>query len=264
LHKLIAINLVACARRCSNAGDRAMSLTTVLLFSAVALVAIVTPGPTVLLALSNGSRHGLRLSCAGMAGAVASDLVLVAAAALGLGALLTASEFWFSMVKWIGVAYLGFLGLQMLRSKGVGAEGIAVAGAEAAGAAGQSTGRGTAAELGMARLSTAGRGASEGGKVAPALFRRSFLVSVTNPKGYLFVSAFLPQFIAPADPQLLQYVILAVVFAALDFAVMFAYAYTGARAVRLLRSGGARRLDRTCGALMIAAAGSLAFYRRSG
>jgi threonine/homoserine/homoserine lactone efflux protein len=97
-----------------------------------------------------------------------------------------------------------------------------------------------------------------------ALFRRSFLVSVTNPKGYLFVSAFLPQFIAPAQPQLAQYVILAVVFAALDFLVMFVYAYTGARAARLLRSPGARWLDRACGGLMVAAAGSLAVYRRSG
>jgi len=215
-----------------------VTLATLLLFCAVALVAIVTPGPTVLLALSNGSRYGLRLSCFGMAGAVASDLVLVAAAALGLGALLAASEFWFATVKWLGVGYLAFLGLQMLVSRGLAADPTAVIAGHTAPAAVPPSGH--------------------------ALFRRSFLVSVTNPKGYLFVSAFLPQFIAPTQPQLAQYVVLAIVFAALDFLVMFAYAYTGVRAVRLLRSGAARWLDRVCGGLMVAAAGSLAVYRRSG
>jgi threonine/homoserine/homoserine lactone efflux protein len=163
-----------------------VTLATLLLFCAVALVAIVTPGPTVLLALSNGSRYGLRLSCFGMAGAVASDLVLVAAAALGLGALLAASEFWFATVKWLGVGYLAFLGLQMLVSRGLAADPTAVIAGHTAPAAVPPSGH--------------------------ALFRRSFLVSVTNPKGYLFVSAFLPQFIAPTQPQLAQYVVLAIVF----------------------------------------------------
>jgi threonine/homoserine/homoserine lactone efflux protein len=241
-----------------------MTVATLLLFCGVALVAIVTPGPTVLLALSNGSRHGLRLSCMGMAGAMASDLVLVAAAALGLGALLAASEFWFSMVKWLGAAYLGYLGLQMLASKGIAAGPIAgdkpvTAGTGAETGPGSSTGT---SSRGSTR-SGDGNATVPGAGIGRALFRRSFLVSVTNPKGYLFVSAFLPQFIAPTQPQLMQYVVLAVVFAALDFLVMFVYAYAGARATRLLHSRGARWLDRVCGGLMVAAAGSLAVYRRS-
>ena len=215
-----------------------MPLTTLLLFCAVALVAIATPGPTVLLALNNGSRYGLRLSLLGMAGAVASDLVLVAAAGLGLGALLVASEFWFSVVKWLGVVYLCFLGLQMLVSS--------------------RRGRAKAAAI-----------PSDSKRPLPArrgreVFLRSFLVAVTNPKGYLFVSAFLPQFIAPTQPQLMQYVILANAFAGLDFLVMFAYASAGASASRLLRSSAAQWLDRVCGVLMVAAAGTLAVYRRSG
>jgi threonine/homoserine/homoserine lactone efflux protein len=95
-----------------------MTLTTLLLFSVVALVAIATPGPTVLLALSNGTRFGLRRSLAGMAGAVASDFVLVGAVSLGLGALLAASEFWFSVLKYVGAAYLAWIGWRMLRSTG--------------------------------------------------------------------------------------------------------------------------------------------------
>jgi threonine/homoserine/homoserine lactone efflux protein len=95
-----------------------MNTTTLLLFSMVALVAIATPGPTVLLALANGSRYGVRRSVPGMLGAVVSDFVLVGAVALGLGALLAASEFWFSVLKWAGAAYLAWLGMRLLRSRG--------------------------------------------------------------------------------------------------------------------------------------------------
>jgi hypothetical protein len=83
-----------------------------------AFIGIATPGPTVLLALTNGSRYGVRASVDGMIGAVLSDFVLVSAVALGLGALLATSEFWFSAVKWVGVAYLAYLGMRLLRSKG--------------------------------------------------------------------------------------------------------------------------------------------------
>ncbi len=208
-----------------------MNEVTILAFAAVALIAIATPGPTVLLALANGSRFGVQRALFGMAGAVLSDFILVGAAALGLGALLAASEFWFSVVKWVGVGYLAFLGVLLLRSRGTLSE--------------------------AANTATAASGSSR------AIFMRSFLVSVTNPKGYLFVSAFLPQFIAPAEPQIQQYVTLAVVFAALDFAVMLAYALLGAQAVRLLRQSGALWLDRICGGALLTLAGSLAFYRRA-
>lgn len=92
---------------------------TLLIFAFVAFIAIATPGPTVLLALTNGSRFGVRAALPGMLGAVCSDFILVSAAALGLGALLAASEFWFSVVKWVGVVYLAYLGVRLLRSKGV-------------------------------------------------------------------------------------------------------------------------------------------------
>ena len=69
-----------------------MNTPTLLVFALVALIAIATPGPTVLLALANGSRFGVRRALPGMLGAVASDFVLVGAVALGLGALLAASE----------------------------------------------------------------------------------------------------------------------------------------------------------------------------
>jgi threonine/homoserine/homoserine lactone efflux protein len=203
---------------------------TLLIFAFVAFVPIATPGPTVLLALTNGSRFGLRAALPGMLGAVLSDFILVGAAALGLGALLAASEFWFSVAKWVGVAYLAWLGVRLLRSKGTLAVPDGAEGAER--------------------------------PPARSIFSRSFLVAVTNPKGYLFVSAFLPQFIDPAQPQRPQYAALAVVFAAVDFAVMWGYAAAGAQALRILRAQGLLRLDRACGGTLLALAGSLALYRR--
>ena len=208
-----------------------MNTATLLAFSLVALVAIATPGPTVLLALANGSRFGLRRSIPGMFGAVVSDFVLVGAVALGLGALLAASEFWFSVVKWIGAAYLAWLGLRLLRSKG---------------------------GLDLPDSPTA----QERDAAPRAVFAKSFLVAVTNPKGYLFCSALLPQFIDPGTPQWPQYVVIGLVFAGLDFAVMWGYAAIGARAMRLLKRRAVLWLDRCCGAALLALSGSLLLYRR--
>ncbi len=88
-------------------------------------------------------------------------------------------------------------------------------------------------------------------------------MAVTNPKGYLFFSAFLPQFIVAAEPQIPQYVLLALVFASIDFLVMAGYATLGSQAVRVLKKSGALWLDRICGGAQLALAGSLAFYRRT-
>jgi threonine/homoserine/homoserine lactone efflux protein len=134
-------------------------------------------------------------------------------------------------VKWIGVGYLAFLGVMLLRSKGALSERINAA---------DNSGSGS----------------------ARSVFLKSFLVAVTNPKGYLFTSALLPQFITTGTPQVPQYVILALVFAAIDFSIMFAYALLGSKAVRLLKTSGALWLDRICGVTLLALAGSLAFYRR--
>jgi threonine/homoserine/homoserine lactone efflux protein len=213
-----------------------MHATTLLAFALVALIAIATPGPTVLLALANGTRLGLRRSVAGMFGAVASDVVLVGAVALGLGALLAASEFWFTVLKWVGAAYLAWLGWRLLRSHG---------GLDLAAAASPSSAQG------------------HGDGAARAVFAKSFLVAVTNPKGYLFCSALMPQFIDTSMPQWPQYATIGVVFAGIDFAVMFAYAALGAHAIRLLRRRAVLWMDRCCGAALLVLSGSLLFYRRS-
>lgn len=206
-------------------------MNTLLIFAVVAFIGIATPGPTTLLALTNGSRFGVKASLPGMLGAVLSDIVLVSAVALGLGALLAASEFWFTVVKWVGVVYLAYLGVCMLRSKGS-----------------------------LALPADAAPVQRPSGR---AIFLRSFLVAATNPKGYLFFSAFLPQFIDPSAPQLSQYSALTITFVTLDVVVMLAYASAGAQAIRVLKAKGVLWLDRVAGGALLALAGSLAFYRRT-
>jgi threonine/homoserine/homoserine lactone efflux protein len=204
-----------------------MDSHTLLVFFVLALLATAAPGPTVLLALTNGSRHGVRGALPGVLGAVLSDFVLITAVALGLGALMAGSAVLFEAVKWLGVAYLAYLGLRLLSSSG--------------------------APTAVADSATA----------APQrLLMRSFLVAVTNPKGYLFFTALLPQFIDPAQPLPVQYMTLALAFAGIDTAVMLAYAFAGARAMRTFQARGARWLDRLSGAAMLALAGSLALVRR--
>jgi len=206
-----------------------MNPATLAAFCLVAIVAVVIPGPTVLLALANGSRFGTRRAVYGMLGAVAADVVFVTAVALGLGALLRASEVAFSVIKWVGVAYLAYLGIRLLLSKGK-----------------------------LAKLEDDDpRGSRR------AVFMRCFLVAVTNPKAYLFTGALLPQFIDPTSPQLVQYLIIGTVFCAIDFAIMFAYAAAGSTVVKLLKQRGALWLDRVCGAVLLVLAGALALTRRA-
>lgn len=145
-----------------------MTLATLLLFIVASAAIIVTPGPTVLLAMSNGSRHGVRAACWGMGGAVLADLVLIGTVASGLGVVLAASEVAFQFIKWAGAAYLAWLGWKMLRTD--------------------------AAPI----MPSAQADAAHPGGLALGL--RSFAVALTNPKALLFMSAFLPQFINPAAP----------------------------------------------------------------
>lgn len=205
-----------------------LSLTA---FALMSFVVVMTPGPTVLLALSNGSRFGLTGAGYGIAGAAVSDVVLIFAVSLGLGAVLSTSAFWFAVVKWTGVAYLIWVGVQMLRSAGT---------------------PGTMADC---PVSTEENHLS--------LFRKSFLVAVTNPKGYLFFTAFLPQFLIVSEPLIQQYAVLALIFVAVDVAVMAIYAGLGVRATRFLRAQGRGWMDRSCGGLIIALGAALALVRRS-
>jgi threonine/homoserine/homoserine lactone efflux protein len=209
-----------------------MSTTVLILFMVTSFVAIATPGPTVLLALSNGARFGTRVAWFGMLGAMLSDLILIGAVSIGLGAVLAASETAFQILKWIGVVYLLYLGIQLLRTRPESQHGV---------------------------------WQSSPSLTHPyRLFLKCLMVALTNPKGYLFFSAILPQFVNPQAPQLPQYVLLALSFTAIDGLVMLAYASGGARAVQLFRTPMAMVwINRVSGGAIVALAGALALYRRA-
>ena len=100
------------------------------------------------------------------------------------------------------------------------------------------------------------------------VFRRSFLTAVTNPKGYLFFTAFLPQFIDAQAALPMQYALLALIFAGIDLLVLLGFAAAGAffsrRMAQQGKAGQGRWLERICGGCFLALAGGLALMRRAG
>ncbi|WP_333708261.1 LysE family translocator [Ottowia beijingensis] len=147
-----------------------------LVFIAAGLLLNLTPGPDVMFIVANAVRAGARAGVAAALGISAGCLVHVAAAALGVSALLAASSTAFGVLKWLGAVYLVWVGVQMLRSAmGQDAPVKIAVGAYLAGAEGRFD-----AESALA-----------------IVFRRGFLTNVLNPKVALFFLAFVPQFIAP-------------------------------------------------------------------
>ena len=210
-----------------------MSTTVLTLFIVTSFVAIATPGPTVLLALSNGARFGTRVALFGLLGAMLSDLMLISVVSIGLGAVLAASETAFQILKWIGVVYLLYLGIQLLRTKPESRHDVL-------------------------------KGIHSSATQPYRIFLKCLLVALTNPKGYLFFSAILPQFVNSQAAQLPQYVLLALTFTAIDGLVMLTYASSGERAVQLFRTPMAMVwIHRFSGGAIITLAGALALYRHA-
>ncbi len=200
------------------------------LFLGVMAVLAVTPGPAVLFSIANGVHRGVRGVLLGIGGIMTASLAWFAAAGLGLGALMTATPWLFSVLAWFGVAYLLWLGGGKLWA------GV--------------TGR---AALGG------------GGRLRPG--RSAFLdglgVQLANPKMVLFFSSILPPFLdlrRPLPPQLL---LLAAAAVAIDAVGLSAYGLGGAALADRLRSPrGARAFAVASGALLMAAAALIAFTRR--
>ena len=154
-------------------------------------------------------------------------VVHVAIVALGLGALLAASETAFAVLRLIGAAYLVWLGIQKWRAPVVPA-------------------------------------AAASPVLRNGLFLQGLLVNLTNPKAIIFVGALVPQFIDPGEAQLQQYLLIAATLCATDILVMSAYALTGRQLGRWLRDPQAiRAQNRAFGGLFVAAGALLAFSSRS-
>ena len=209
-----------------------MALETWVAFLAAACLISISPGAGVVSCLGAGLRFGLARAMWNIYGLITGILFVLVIVAAGLGALLAASTIAFTVVKWLGVAYLVWLGVQQWRAPALPVD------ANAAGS-----------ELGGARRQ---------------LYVRGFLVNATNPKGIVFMLAVLPQFIDPARPLVPQYAICGATLMATDLVVMTAYTAFAATALRMLRKPRQiRALNRTFGGALIAMGALLATFKRA-
>ena len=178
-----------------------MPLEIWLAFCVASFVLLAIPGPTIMLVVTYALSHGKRSAVPTALGVVLGDFVAMTASIAGLGVLLAASATMFTVLKWVGGAYLVYLGIRLWMSKP---------------------------------------------EVAPdedapdrsdrAMLWHAFVVTALNPKSIVFFVAFLPQFITPGEPVLMQFVIMEATF--LVLAVVNAAAYG-------LIAGGARTAIRT-------------------
>jgi len=169
-----------------------MSLSLWLLFCTLALVTAFSPGPAVLLAVTNAAALGMRKALLSSAGNAAGVFVVSAIAMLGLGALLKTSAWLFGALKIVGAAYLIYLGIRQWRS----------------------------------RLNIFDRvvdTTSVREQTPVQLFLQGLLVATTNPKSILFFTALLPQFMTPHAPVLQQFFALTLTFATCTVVSHFCY-----------------------------------------
>lgn len=194
-----------------------------LLFLAGGFALSIYPGPNNLLAVGNGAREGGGRALLAGLGRIPAFALLIALTAVGLGVVLAHSETLFTALKWLGAAYLAYLGLRAILAAD---EGDLSAGAQA----------------------PIGR-----------LFTREFLVAATNPKAIAIFVAFFPQFVAPGEQIALQFFALGVAFLALETVAIAIYAFGGETLGRLLSTArGRRRMRVGTGAALVASGALLA------
>ena len=222
-----------------------MSLNLWFLYVTLAAAVIVSPGPSALLCVSHAVSHGARQTLATIVGGITASMTLMTLSALGLGAVIAASDAWFQAIKWAGAAYLLYLGIAAWRS----------ARAESA-----------AMKPAIEDANTAGLApavAAHPGGNAWKLYRKGFMVGIGNPKDLLFFSALFPQFMDASAPIALQMLILGATWTVLDGGIMFAYALCGAQVMARWGGGGAGPwFHRVTGGAFIATAGVLASTHR--
>lgn len=202
-------------------------------FVVASVILLVIPGPTIVMVITQSLAHGRKVALASVMGVGLGDLVATSLSIAGAGALLATSATLFQVLKFVGAAYLIWIGYKMWRTPA------------------------TVPDMSEAALpATSVRSAM--------IFRDSFLVTALNPKGILFFVAFVPQFIDPATPYLPQAAIYVITFTLLGIinAAMFAFAAAGAR--RTIRQPKVMRAAlRTGGSLLMMAGVAAALTRRA-
>jgi homoserine/homoserine lactone efflux protein len=210
-----------------------------LAYFAAAWVIALSPGSGAVLSMSHGLAYGVRASSATIAGLQIGLALILLVAGAGVGAVLIASATAFTVVKFVGAAYLIWLGWRQWRAPVAAAERMVDAAAPA--------------------VPAAPRPPSVRERVLLGLF-----TNVTNPKGIVFMVAVLPQFIDPKRPLALQLAILLVTTIATDVVVMHGYAFLASRAQRWLSTARARRRqNRVFGGVLMAMGASLFMVKRA-
>ncbi|MBV6272693.1 LysE family transporter [Alcaligenaceae bacterium CGII-47] len=207
-----------------------MSFSLWLTFFAASWAISFSPGPGAISAMASGLKYGFRRGYWTTLGLECGILCQLAIVALGLGALLATSELAFAMVKWVGVAYLIYLGAKQFRTDA---------------------------------MPVAVEARPTGNVEIREQIMRGYLVNMTNPKGTMFLLAVVPQFLDLAQPLPLQYVIIGATLCFTDLVAMGCYTSLSSRILRLMhKPGHIRWLNRGFGALFILAGTILASLGR--
>lgn len=193
-----------------------MTLDTWLVFLVAAIGLSFTPGPNGLLALTHGALYGARRTVFTVLGGALGFLIVIAVAMFGIGALLIVFPGLLVVLKWIGGAYLVYLGVMVWRAAPITVSA--------------STDRPTASRR--------------------SLFQQGLLAAVTNPKGILFFVAFLPQFIDPDRDLGVQFAIMASTFIVIEFVFELVVAALSQSLQPLLARAG-RWFNRATGGLFV-------------
>jgi len=208
-----------------------VNLHTWWLFVGMTFVVSATPGPNMLLVMSNSAHFGVRAAVATMAGCMTSILGMMSISAAGLGALLHAFPAVFDTLRLAGAAYLAYLGVACWRSEV----------------------QDRSADTDAAPLASYN---------AWSLYRRGAMVAASNPKAMLFAAAFFPQFINPASPQIPQFAALLATFTVIEVSWYFVYAVSGVKLSNYLRRASVMRLfNRVTGGVFVGFAALMAVVR---
>ncbi|MCF1483518.1 MULTISPECIES: LysE family translocator [Rhizobium/Agrobacterium group] len=204
-----------------------------LAFVATAAVVLAIPGPTIVLVISYALGHGRSVAKATVAGVALGDFTAMTASMLGLGALLATSAMIFTLLKYIGAAYLIYLGVKLWRAPVMVSQ-----------------------EVSDENPPTA--------EQPLKIFLHTYVVTALNPKSILFFVAFLPQFLNTAEPLALQMVIFEATFLVLATLNAATYAIMASMARKSIRKPNVQRwVNRTGGSLMIGAGLVAAGWRKA-
>jgi threonine/homoserine/homoserine lactone efflux protein len=208
-----------------------MSIEIWLAFVAASAVLLAIPGPTVLLVISYALGHGRRAAAATVTGVALGDFTAMTASMLGLGALLATSAVLFAVLKWVGAAYLIYLGIKLWRAP-------------------------------VATVETSDDAVAIERPLR--IFLHAYAVTALNPKSIIFFVAFLPQFLNHAEPVALQMAVFEATFLALATANAATYGLVAAMARKTIRKPRVQRLvNRIGGSLMIGAGLLAAGWKRA-